>query len=80
MFDISPATVSKTIHRIIPILWHYFKNQVIWPSLNEWNDLRGNWHSFPNAVWCIDGTPHEISRPGTEPQREFSVDIDIITL
>lgn len=49
----------------------YFKNQVTWSSLNEWNDLRGNWHSFPNAVGCIDRTPHEIYRPGTEPQREF---------
>ena len=80
IFDISPATVSKTIHRIIPVLWHYFKNQVTWPRLNEWNDLCVNWHSFPNAVGCIDDTPHEIYCPGTEPQESFSVDIEIITL
>ena len=71
MFDVSLATVSKTVHRVIPVLWHYFKNQVTWPSLNEWIGLRGNWHSFPNAVGCVDGTPHEVYRPLTEPQREF---------
>ena len=71
MFDVSVATVSKTLHRVIQVLWHYFKNQVSWPSLDEWNRLRGNWRSFPNAVGCIDGTPHEVYRPLTEPQREF---------
>ena len=30
-----------------------------------------NWHSFPNAVGFIDGTPHEVYRPLTESQREF---------
>lgn len=71
MFDISPSTVSATIHRVIPILWRYFHNQVTWPTMAEWNALRGNWHSFPNAVGCIDGTPHEIYRPEAEPQGEF---------
>lgn len=27
--------------------------------------------SFPDAVGCIDGTPHEIYRPEVEPQWEF---------
>ncbi len=82
MFDVSLATVSKAVHRviigllllylyIIPVIWHYFINQVTWPSLKEWNGLRRNWRSFPNAVGCIDGTPHEVYRPLTEPQREF---------
>lgn len=45
--------------------------KISWPSLDEWNRLRGNWRSFPNAVGCIDGTLHEIYRLLTEPQREF---------
>ena len=45
--------------------------KISWPTIEEWNTLRGNWVSFPNAVGCIDGTPHEIYRPQVEPQREF---------
>lgn len=71
MFDISPSTVSSLIYAVIPILWQYFKNQVSWSSLAEWNALRSNWPSFPNAVRCIDGTPHEIYRPQVENQREY---------
>lgn len=71
MFDVSPSTVSTIIHRVVPILWRYFKNQVTWPTIAEWNALRGNWRSFPDGVGCIDGTPHEIYRPLVEPQRQF---------
>ena len=67
IFDVSPSTVSATIHLVIPVLWRYFQN----PTMGEWNALRGNWRSFPNAVGCIDGTPHEIYRPEAEPQAEF---------
>jgi len=63
IFDVSPSTVSSIIHSVVPILWQYFKNQVDWPSIQEWNSLRGTWASFPDAVGCIDGTPHEIYRP-----------------
>ena len=71
MFDISPSTVCSIIYRVVPILWRYFRNQVSWPNLAEWNSMRGNWRSFPNAVGCIDGTPYEIYRPQVEPQRDF---------
>ena len=33
--------------------------------------MRNTWSEFPNAVGCIDVTPHEIQVPSTEPQREF---------
>ena len=71
MFDISLSTVCSIIYRVVPILWRYFRNQVSWPNLAEWNSMRGNWRYFPNAVGCIDGTPHEIYRPQVEPQRDF---------
>lgn len=70
-FDVSPSTVTSIIHSVIPIVWPYFHNQVSLPSLAEWNALRGNWHSFPDAVGCINGTPHEIYRPEAEPQQDF---------
>ncbi len=71
MFDISSSTVCSIIYKVVPILWRYFRNQVSRPNLAEWNSLRGNWSYFPNAVGCIDGTPHEIYRPQVEPQRDF---------
>lgn len=67
MFDISPSAVCSIIYRVVPILWRYFRNQVSWPNLAYCNFLRGNWHYFPNAVGCIDGTTHEIYRPQVEP-------------
>ena len=70
-FDVSPATISSIIHGVVPVLWRYFSNQVTWPPNAEWNNMRGNWRSFPDAVGCIDGTPHEIFRPQSEPQAEF---------
>ena len=71
LFDVSPSTVSNIIHSVVPVLWRFFHNQVLWPSIEEWNALRGNWPSFPDAVGCIDGTPHKIFRPQVEPQRQF---------
>jgi hypothetical protein len=58
IFDVSPPTVTSIIYSVIPIMWRYFRNQVSWPNLEEWNALRGtDWHYFPDAVGCIDGTP-----------------------
>ena len=71
LFDIDPASVVRTVYRIVPVFWRYFQNQVVWPNLAEWNNLMGTWHEFPNAVGSIDVTPHEIYRPLTEPQRLF---------
>ena len=50
-----------------------FENQVCWPSIAEWNALRRTWHSFPDALGCIDGTPNEIYRPEVEPQWKFYI-------
>ena len=71
LFDISIQTVSAIIYHVIPVLWRYFQSQVTWPTLAEWNAMRRAWPMFPNAVGCIDGTPHKIYRPEQEPQREF---------
>lgn len=71
IFDVSPSTVSAIIHSVVPVLWKFFENQVSWPSIDEWNALRGTWPSFPDAVGCIDRTPHQIYRPEVEPQWEF---------
>ena len=35
LFYISPSTVSAIIHRIVPVLWHFVRNQVTWPSVAE---------------------------------------------
>ena len=72
LFDVSSSNVSNIIHNVAPLLWRHFHNQISWPTIDEWNySLLGNWVSFPNAVGCIDGTPHEIYRPQVEPQRDF---------
>ena len=68
IFDVSASTVSAIIHSVVPVLWKFFENQVSWPSIDEWNALRGTWPSFPDAVGCIDGTPQRIYRPEVEPQ------------
>lgn len=70
-FDVSRATVSVIIHSVVPILWRFFSGEVAWPSRAEWDMMRGEWRSFPDAVGCIDGTPHEIYRPESEPQGHF---------
>ena len=32
MFMMSPTTVQREIRLLLPILWHYFKGQVKWPT------------------------------------------------
>lgn len=71
MFDVSPQTVSALIYQGIIVLWRYFRSKVTWPTNREWNEMRNKWQQFPNAVGCIDVTPHEILVPSTEPQRHF---------
>lgn len=71
LFDVSTQTVSAIIYHVVPVLWRYFQSQVTWPTIAEWNAMIGSWESFPNAVGCIDGTPHRIYRPQIEPQRDF---------
>ena len=71
MFDTDPASIMRIIYKIIPELWQYFQNQIMWPNNAEWTNLMGNWPEFPNVVGAIDSTPHEIYRPLTDPQRPF---------
>lgn len=71
LFDINLSSVSAVIHRVVPVLWHFFRNQVTWPSVDEWENMRATWRSFSAAVGCIDGTPHETYRPETETLENF---------
>jgi len=69
LFDVSPQTVSALLYQGIVVLWRHFHSVIAWPSNREWNAMRNAWREFPNAVGCIDVTPHEIFIPSTEPQR-----------
>ena len=71
MFMISPTTVQREVRMILPLLWHYFKGQVQWPTHQQWIDMANHWELFPGAVGIIDGTRHEIQRPRIEPQQHF---------
>ena len=71
LFDVSPQTVCALLYQGIIVLWRHFSAAVTWPNNREWNNMRNTWEHFPNAVGCIDVTPHEILIPSNEPQREF---------
>jgi hypothetical protein len=66
MFMISPTTVQREIRVLLPLLWHYLKRQVQWPTQQQWLHMAHHWELFPGAVAVIDGTRHEIQRPGIE--------------
>ena len=70
-FNASRTTVSRTLRFVTQILWHYFRQQIRWPTRDQWLAMRGCWEEFPNAVGTIDGTLTQIYRPQTEPQHEF---------
>ena len=70
-FGISTSVVSKDIHCILPVLWHYFQTQIQWPDHQQWLEMTGYWEDFPNAVGVIDGCLTEINRPLSEPQHDF---------
>jgi hypothetical protein len=63
MFMISPTTVQREIRVLLPLLWHYLKGQVQWPTHQQWHHMAHHWELFPGAVAVIDGTRHEIQRP-----------------
>ena len=71
LFMISPATVQREIRFLLPVLWNYFKEQVKWPTAEQWLEMANHWDMFPGAVAVIDGTRHRIQRPQTEPQQLF---------
>ena len=63
IFDVSQTLVHDTVHEIWPILHQLFKGLIAWPSLQEWDMLRGNWPELVEAVGCIDVTSHRTNRP-----------------
>ena len=71
LFMISPATVQREIRFLLPVLWNYVKEQVKWPTAEQWLEMANHWDMFPGAVAVIDGTCHRIQRPQTEPQQLF---------
>ena len=71
MFMVSPTTVQREIRMILPQLWNYSKEKVQWPTHQQWMEVAYDWELFPGAVAVIDGTRHEIQRPGIEPQQPF---------
>jgi hypothetical protein len=36
LFMISPTTVQREIRFLLPVLWNYFKEQVMWPTAEQW--------------------------------------------
>ena len=68
MFDILPRQVSRIVNLVWPILYEILCDNIKWPTRREWRQKRGKWNKLREAVGCIDGTPHEILRPSTEPQ------------
>ena len=54
----------------MPVLDETLQYYLLWPTLEEWSNLRSNWNKFEMAVGAIDGTSHEIYRP-SENQEQF---------
>ena len=71
MIMVSPTTVEREIRFLLPLLWHYFKELVKWPTAQQWLQMANHWEMLSGAVAVIDGTRHEIQRPQTEPQQLF---------
>lgn len=66
MFDISKQSVCRELYFMTDVLWTYFQDGITWPTDEEWEQLRGNWDTIPDAVGAIDGTVHAIEIPETE--------------
>ena len=66
LFDISKQSISRELYFMTDILWTYFQEGITWPTDEEWEQLRGNWDTIPDAVGAIDGTVHTIEMPAAE--------------
>ncbi len=71
VFDVSQMAASRYIRRMIPILHQFLRREVVWPTAQQWQELRGVWSCIRNAVGAIDGTSHHIYRPSNEDQQHF---------
>ena len=80
MFDVSLSTVSSTFHRIIPALWRYFRNQATWPTMGEWNALRGIGVVFPMPLVALMAHRMKLIAWGLSRKLHFVVVITITIL
>lgn len=71
MFGVSQSTVSNIVNEVWVILWHQFRLDISWPSIEEWQGMDGQLEFLDGVVGYIDGTSHEIYVPQVEPQRMF---------
>ena len=60
-FGIDPSSVVRIVDKVLPELWHYFQNQISWPTIPEWRNLMEISEEFPYVVGAIDTTPHDLS-------------------
>jgi len=70
MFGVSTSYVECEIQRCVPLFDGALSTFVQWPSVEEWQAMRGRWPKITDAVGAIDGTSHEIYRP-IDNEREF---------
>ena len=71
MFLVNEDSINRDIHLITNILWRYFRDNVTWPTNNQWAMKMSTLEWFPGCVGFIDGTRHEIYIPVVEPQQLF---------
>jgi len=71
IFDISIGTIGNELNNFISVMWETYVHELNWPTIQEWQNMRGNWTKLPDAVGAIDGTSHEIYIPQTEPQELY---------
>ena len=72
MFSVSASNVYDTVFTIVLILFeHYVDRYVTWNDKDSWNNQRGEFEEFPNAVGAIDAFSVQISRPTGDTQRLY---------
>lgn len=71
LFGIGVTTAKEVVRGLIPLFEITMNRHIKWPTLGEWGQKIGYWDKIPCAVGSIDGTSHEIYRPGVEPQEPF---------
>ena len=70
LFGINITSIDDDIHHIVPMLRAYFRQEIRWPTMEEFDQLRGSWPDFVNAVLAVDGTIHRVWKP-LIGQREY---------
>ena len=68
----SASNVYNTVFTIVLVLFeHYVDRYVTWNDEDSWNNQRGEFEEFPNAVGAIDAFSVQISRPTGDAQRLY---------